>query len=238
MSVSQQPAGAAGVRHDRERITPDDWGDAMYKLFARPGWGSVLAETQLAWYRLPFEVEDVDDLFAAPAARERLAAVNPVAQVPTLVLPDGNVMTESAAITLHLADIAKSTALVPGPGEAVRPRFLRWLVFLVANIYPTFTYADDPTRFAPADAAAEFGENVERYRARLWQAVEREAGGEWFLGQQFSALDIYLAVMTRWQPRRPWFAEHCPRLHRIALRGEARPELAQVWQRNFPSAAA
>jgi len=207
----------------------------MYKLFARPGWGSVLVEAQLAWYGLPFEIEDVDDLFASAAARERLAAVNPVAQVPTLVLPDGSVMTESAAITLHLADIARSTALVPGAGEAaVRAGFLRWLVFLVANVYPTFTYADEPTRFVPADAAPRFRENVDRYAARLWGIVEGEAGGPWFLGPRFSALDIYLSVMTRWRPRRPWFAEHCPLLHQIALRAEARPELAQVWQRNFP----
>lgn len=206
----------------------------MYKLFARPGWGSVLVEAQLAWYGLPFALEEVGDLFASPAARELLSAVNPVAQVPTLVLPDGAVMTESAAITLYLAETTGSTALAPAPGEAARPRFLRWLVFIVANIYPTFTYADDPARFAPAAAAPEFRENVDRYAARLWGMVEQEAGEEWFLGQHFSALDIYVAVMTRWRPKRPWFAAHCPRLHAIALRAEARPELAQVWQRNFP----
>lgn len=207
----------------------------MYRLFARPGWGSTLVEAQLAWYGLPFTIEDVDDLFASAAARERLAAVNPVAQVPTLVLPDGSVMTESAAITLHLADITGSRTLVPAPGEPTRPRFLRWLVFLVANVYPTFTYADDPARFAPAACAAQFGENVARYREALWGIVEREAGDEWFLGARFSALDLYLAVMTRWRPRRAWFAEQCPRLHDIAVRAEARPELAAVWQRNFPA---
>jgi GST-like protein len=208
----------------------------MYKLFARPGWGSLLVEAQLAWYGLPFEIEDVDDLFASAAARAQLASVNPVAQVPTLVLPDGSVMTESAAITLYLADITGSAALVPQANEPMRPRFLRWLIFIVANLYPTFTYADDPARFAPAEAASEFGENVARYRAQLWAIMEPEAAGEWFVGRRFSALDIYLAVMTRWRPRRAWFAEHCPRLHQIALRAETRPELAQVWQRNFPPA--
>jgi GST-like protein len=112
----------------------------MYKLFGRRGWGSVLVETQLAWYGLPFTIEEVDDLFASAAARARLGPINPVAQVPTLLLPDGSVMTESAAITLHLADVAGSNALVPASGDTFRPRFLRWLVFLVANIYPTFTY--------------------------------------------------------------------------------------------------
>jgi GST-like protein len=206
----------------------------MYKLFARPGWGSTIVEAQLAWYELPYAVEDVDDLFQSAAARERLAPLNPVAQLPTLIMPDGTVMTESAAITLNLAEIAGSTALVPAPGQAERARFLRWLVFLVANVYPVFTYLDEPTRFAPAAASAEFADNLGRYRERLWGIVEEAACEPWFLGPRFSALDIYIAVMTRWRPRRPWFAEHRPRLHAIALKTEARPELAQVWQRNFP----
>jgi GST-like protein len=223
-----------GLREDRMIASPSLCCAAMYKLFARPGWGSTIAEAQLAWYGLPYEVEDVDDLFAAAAAREHLSAVNPVAQVPTLVLPNGEVMTESAAITLYLADVAQSAVLVPAAGEAERPKFLRWLVFLVANVYPTFTYIDDPTRFAPAAAADEFAANVGRYRESLWGMVESEAGEDWFLGRRFSALDIYLAVMTRWRPRRAWFAEHCAALHGIALRAEALPELAQVWRRNFP----
>jgi GST-like protein len=206
----------------------------MYKLFARPGWGSTIVEAQLAWYGLPYAVEDVDDLFRSAAARERLAPLNPVAQLPTLILPDGTVMTESAAITLYLAETSGSGALVPAAGEAERARFLRWLVFLVANVYPVFTYVDEPTRFAPAAAAAEFADNLGRYRERLWGIVEEAAGEPWFLGPRFSALDIYIVVMTRWRPRRPWFAEHRPRLHAIALRTDARPELAQVWQRNFP----
>ncbi len=110
----------------------------MYKLFARAGWGSALVEAQLAWYGLPFTIEEVGDLFQSAEARERLAAVNPVAQVPTLVLPDGRIMTESAAITLYLADVAGKADLVPAASETTRPSFLRWLVFLVANVYPTF----------------------------------------------------------------------------------------------------
>jgi GST-like protein len=207
----------------------------MYKLYARPGWGSVLAEAQLAWYGLDYELEEVDDLFASAAARDKLAPVNPLAQVPTLILPGGQVMTESAAITLHLADVTGGTDLVPAVGESVRPKFLRWLVFLVANVYPTFTYADDPARFVAVEAARQpFEQSVAAYRERLWAQVEANAGSPWFLGDRFSALDIYIAAMTRWQPRRAWFAEHRPQLHAVALRADAEPRLAAVWHRNFP----
>ena len=208
----------------------------MYKLCARPGWGSVLAEAQLAWYGLDYELEELDDLFASAAAREKLAPVNPLAQVPTLILPDGQVMTESAAITLHLAEVTRSTDLVPAIGEAVRPKFLRWLVFLVANVYPTFTYMDDPSRFVSVEAAQQpFADSVSAYRERLWAQVEENVGSPWFLDDRFSALDIYLATMTRWTPRRAWFAEHRPKLHAMALRADAEPRLAAVWQRNFPN---
>jgi GST-like protein len=208
----------------------------MYRLYGRQGWGSVLVEAQLAWYGLDYEIEELDDLFTSAAACEKLAPLNPLAQVPTLVLPDGQVMTESAAITLHLADVTGSSDLVPAAGEAVRPKFLRWLVFLVANVYPTFTYADDPARFVPVAAAQQpFADSVAAYRQRLWAQVEANVGSPWFLGDRFSALDIYLAVMTRWEPRRAWFAENRRGLHAIALRADAEPRLATVWQRNFPS---
>jgi GST-like protein len=206
----------------------------IYKLFARPGWGSVLVEAQLAWYGLSYKTEDVDDLFASAAAREALWPMNPLAQVPTLLLPDGQMMTESAAITLHLADVTRRHDLVPAPDEPARPGFLRWLVFIVANIYPTFTYADDPARFVPGEEAQRgFRENVDAYAQRLWRQLDDVSGGPWFLGQRFTALDIYVGAMTHWRPRRGWFAQVCPRLHAIALRVDEEARLARVWQRNF-----
>ncbi len=206
----------------------------MYTLFGQPGWGSVLVEAQLAFYGLPYVVEDVGDLFKSAEARERMTKVNPLGQTPALVLPGGMVMTESAAITLLLADITGSTALVPGPGEVERAAFLRWLVFMVTNIYPTFTYADLPERFAPAESARAFRKNVDAYQQRLWGHMEDAAGEPWFLGERFSAVDVFIATMTRWRPERAWFAENGKRLSGIAMRADARPELVTVWARNFP----
>jgi len=87
-----------------------------YTLYGRAGWGSTIVEAQLVWYELPFKFEPLGDLFKSPEARAKLEKVNPLAQVPTLVLPDGSVMSESAAITLLLADITGDDSLVPGPG--------------------------------------------------------------------------------------------------------------------------
>ena len=205
----------------------------MYTLYARAGWGSVLTEAQLAWYGLPYRLEEVGDLFKEKGAGEKLRTANPLMQLPTLVLPDGSAMTESAAITLHLAEVTGRDDLVPHPP---RPQFLRWLVFLVANVYPTFTYADDPARFVPGEAAqAAFETNVRDYAKRLWAMMETASGAPWFLGERFSALDIFISAMTRWRPGRAWMVEGAPRLHAIAQAADARPELAAVWKRNYPA---
>jgi GST-like protein len=204
-----------------------------YKLYGRPRWGSAIVEAQLAWYELPFTYETVGDLLRDPASRTALEKVNPLAQVPTLVLPDGAVMSESAAITLLLADITGKDSLVPRPGIRERAPFLRWLVFIVANIYPTFTYADVPGRFVEVEAAqTPFVATVDAYRDRLWRQVEGEAAGPWFLGERFSALDIYVDAMTRWGRRRPWFEANTPKLHAIAQRCDELPQLREMWARN------
>jgi GST-like protein len=207
-----------------------------YILWGRAGWGSTLVEAQLVWYGLPFTFKPVGDLLREPDSRAELQKVNPLAQVPTLVLPDGQIMSESAAITLLLADIASTDSLVPRPGAPERAAFLRWLVFIVANIYPTFTYADDPSRFVSVNAARDpFRAATDAYAQRLWKQVESAARGPWFLGERFSALDIYVGVMTRWRPKRGWFETETPKLFAIARRADARPELADVWKRNFPT---
>lgn len=210
----------------------------MFTLHQMPGWGSAIVELQLAFYGLPLRLVETGDVFTNAAARARLATINPLAQIPTLVLPSGEVMTESAAITLHLADMTGRDDLVPGPEASERAAFLRWLVFIVANIYPTFTYADVPTRFVADPAAAEaFRARVDAYAKELWRQVAgavEAAGGPWFLGSRFSALDLYLAVMTRWRPREDWFAAEVPGLLAIARAARQRPGIAAAFARNFP----
>lgn len=197
------------------------------KLFWHRGYGSVLAEAALTVAGVRFEKLEVD----MDGPRSELRAKNPLGQLPTLLLPDGEVMTESLAIVLWASELAPDAGLAPPPGHPLRPKFLRWLTFLVAAVYPTFTFGDDPARFC--DRPDSLREHVVAHRKALWQQVEAAATGPWFLGETWSALDLYLCVMTQWGPGPAWFAEHAPRLTAIAKACRARPELAAVWEANF-----
>lgn len=95
------------------------------RLSRLAGWGSTLIKAQAAACGLPLDLVEVADLFEDTGARAALAEVNPVAQLPTPMLDDGRIMTESAAITLHPADLTGSDLLVPRPRAEERATFLR-----------------------------------------------------------------------------------------------------------------
>lgn len=202
-------------------------------LYGAPGWGSTLVEAMLAVAGVEYDFVNVEGFDEPGPTREKLLAVNPIGQVPVLLLADGAVMTESAAIALWLSEQFPESPLAPPPGSPQRSQFLRYLVWLVANVYATFTYADYPERWAPGDADT-LRHSVVEYRKRLWRWFEGEAKGPYVLGDTMSVLDIYVAIMIRWRPYRPWFEAEAPRLIAIADRTAAHPAIAPVLARNFP----
>lgn len=202
-----------------------------WRLFATRGCGSAIVEAVFALAELPYERDEVDYEHEGPG-RDRLRAANPLGQVPTLVLPDGSIMTESAAIALHVDDLVPAAGLLPPATDPLRREALRWLVFLVSAIYPTFTYGDDTAKWV-GDAGEALRASTNAHRENLWRQAEAAARGPWFLGARFSVIDVYIAVMTHWRPRGAWFAAHAPKLSAIAAAVAAEPRLASVWAVNF-----
>jgi GST-like protein len=202
-------------------------------LLGCKGCGNAIVESALALSGLPYEYEEVDYSAGSPT-RARLLEVNPLGQVPALVLPDGTVMTESLAMLHYVADRAPQAGLIPPGGEASRAIFYRWAVFLVAAVYPTFTYGDEPGKWVSDPAGAkQLRDATDRHREALWRQVEAEAGSPWFLGERMSALDLYVAVMTRWRPGRKWFVANTPKLVAIAEKAAALPAVAPVIAKSF-----
>ena len=203
------------------------------KLYGRLGWGSVLVEARLDWYELAYDFEEVGDLFESAAAREALAEINPLAQIPTLELDDGTVPTESAAITLYLADLTGRDTLVPGPSSSDRARFLRWLVFLSPTSTQRLPTPTTPPALLPTPLRRRHFVRPSTATRPGCTAISTQPRSNRFLGPRFSALDIYVSAMTQWRPRRAWFADHTPRLHAIALAAEQQDALKRCFERNF-----
>jgi GST-like protein len=202
-------------------------------LLGCQGCGNAIVECAFALARLPLKYEEVD-YSGESATRPRLLQFNPLGQVPTLVLPDGSIMTESLAMIHYVNDVAPEAGLVPSPNHPGRSAFLRWSTFLVAAIYPTFTYGDDPAKWVEnPQGAKQLRASTDAHRQALWRQVETAVGAPWFLGEHRTALDLYLAVMTHWRPRREWFDANAPKVTAVADRAAAIPEIAPVLKKNF-----
>ncbi|WLI77330.1 glutathione S-transferase family protein [Kosakonia sp. H02] len=202
----------------------------MITVYGVPGWGSAISEVMLTLAEIPYQFTDVDGFDQPGPQQEALRKLNPLCQVPTLQLDDDSVMTESAAVALMILD--QRPEFAPPAGTPERQQFWRLLVWLVANVYPTFTYADYPERWAK-DAPDQLRESCTAYRKTLYLWLESQLqAAPYAFGEQLTLLDIYLCVMRTWGPRAAWFRENTPKLSAIADRVCTLPQLQAVLHRN------
>lgn len=202
----------------------------MIHVYGVPGWGSAISELMLTLAEIPYRFVDVNGFDSEGPQRERLQHINPLCQVPTLTLENGEVMTETAAIALMVLD--RRPDLAPPIGSSERQQFQRLLIWLVANIYPTYTGADYPERWAP-DAPEQLKKNCIAYRKSLFLWLNDRLSAEpYAFGEQLTLLDCYLCVMRTWGPGHDWFQDNTPNISAIADAVCQRPELRAVLKNN------
>lgn len=202
----------------------------MIKVYGAPGWGSAISELMLTLADIPYRFVDVSGFNSEGPQRDLLQKINPLCQVPTLMLENGEVMTETAAIALMVLD--RRPDLAPPIGRTERQQFQRLLIWLVANIYPTFTYADYPERWVP-DAPAQLKKNCIEYRKSLYLWLNEQLSAEpYAFGEQLTLIDCYLCVMRTWGPGHDWFQDNTPNISAIADAVCQRAELRRVLKNN------
>lgn len=206
-----------------------------FLVYGAKGSGSVPVEATLTLLGLPYEVVEAP-AWESDAERDKVATVNPLRQVPALVLPSGEVMTESAAILMWLAEQHPKARLAPPAGDPHRAAYLRWMTFIPAAIYSMFWVRDDPSRLAADEAAADLIKQRTAARiAECWRLMDAQATPRrYLLGDELGALDIYVAVVSRWTPRRRRFYQEAPKMSDVVRRVDAEPRLVDFWARRFP----
>ena len=209
----------------------------MLTLFGSQGSGSAAVEIALQRCSLPFKVLRAST-WEADSAQEALRRVNPLAQIPALQLEDGSVLTESAAILIHLGLCHPAAGLLPAEPGA-RAQALRGLVFIAANCYAAIGVIDYPERWLPDSEGTQRESLRLGARARLhsyWEIFADQFSGEPYLsGVEPGALDFLAAVVSRWSGSRAHLRQARPALLATLERVEAHPAAAPVFAQHWPA---
>lgn len=208
-----------------------------YVLYSARGSGGVAVEAALTLMGQPYELVDAPTFYPDQRAEgDRVLAANPLRQVPALVLPTGEVMTESAAILLRLGELHPDAGLAPGPDDPRRSAFLRWMSFVSSAIYAHYWLKDEPSRLvADAGLHADVNRRIEARILECWAVMEAATEpGRYILGEALTVLDLYVAVVSRFRPRRQAFGAAAPRLGDVVRRVDADPRLIALWAERYP----
>jgi len=210
----------------------------VYTLYGKTGSGSAAIEAALTLTRQPFRIVETATWEQNDAYAE-LLAVNPLGQIPTLVLDDGTALSESAAILIHLGTDHDDSTLLPRDLSA-RAQAVRGLVYIAANCYAAISIIDYPERWcAEADADEAVKERIRAgTRARLhrhWEMFADVFSATPCLGgSDLSALDLLAAVVSKWSGARQHLARHRPAFHETLQRIESVPDVAPIFARHWP----
>jgi GST-like protein len=207
----------------------------MYTLYAGKGSGSAAVEAALEIIGAKFTIVNAASWANDPGVEE-LRQVNPLLQIPTLRLPDGSVMTESAAILIHLGLVHPKAGLLPAD-KAARAQQIRGLVYIAANCYAAIGISDYPERWTTETDKAAIEKVRAGTRARLhryWEIfADQFPARPFFNGGTPGALDLLASVVSKWSGTRAHLREKRPVFLATLEMIEQVPAIAAVYARHW-----
>jgi glutathione S-transferase len=127
--------------------------------------------------------------------------INPNGRIPTLI-DKSLVLSEAAAIVLHLVDQHPAAGLAPKVASPERAKFYQWLTFLTNSLQEELMIWQYPDRLAGDDTRATtiVKQGAEARASNFLDVVETHlaAHGPLFLGEKLSAIDFYFVMLSRW----------------------------------------
>ena len=210
----------------------------MYKLYWAPNTGAFAPHVMLEEIGADYEIVVLDKKVGEHRGAA-YRALNPACKIPALMMPDGTVMAESAAIVLHLGDSHPEAGLLPSPGTPERARLMHWLMFLASGLYEADLRWNYSERYTD-DAAGAGGvkDSAAMELDRLFALIEGHAldPGPYVLGETYSAVDVYLLMLAEWHYAPAQLYAGSPRIARVRDLLRARPAVQRIWAQHHPQA--
>jgi glutathione S-transferase len=163
------------------------------KLFYMPGACSLAPHIVANEAGIDLDLVKVDGASKKTEAQQDYLATNPNGYVPTLVLDDGDTLTEASVVVQYLADRKPGNGLIPAAGEMARYRVQQWLNFVATELHKGFSPLFKPN--AP-DATRTISKEHLTKRAKFLDT--HLASHKYLTGDTFTVADAYLWTVLGW----------------------------------------
>ena len=201
-----------------------------YKLYWRENTGSLVVEVALALCGAAIERIRIDTRSGENRTADFLA-VNPVGTIPVLVLPNGEAVSETAAMLVLLDETYPRAGLLPPQGGATRAAALRWLMLMATTGYSAALRSYRPERFggeANEAARAAIVAAADAESSKMFAILASAAKGPWLCGEVATIVDVYAAMLADWHPP----ALELPAIKAIYEGVQAHPAIGPAWKRH------
>jgi glutathione S-transferase len=163
------------------------------KLYYTPGACSLAPHIVAREADVAVALEKVDLSKHLTESGANFRAINPKGYVPAMMLADGSLLTEAAAIIQYLADQKPEAGLAPANGTMERYRLIEWITFISSEIHKGFGPLWNPTTPDAMKAATK-----ERLATRFAYLDETLGQKPFLMGKTFTIADAYLFTVVNW----------------------------------------
>lgn len=195
----------------------------MTTLYFAPGACSLSPHIALKEAGLSFTAEQVDLKTKQLKSGGDFLKINPKGQVPSLKLPNGEILTEGPALVQWIADQAPQAHLAPANGTLARYRLQEWLNYVSTEIHKGFSPLFNPA--TPDAYKAIVKDNL----AKKFATLNAHFGQHKFLmGDSFSVADGYCFTCVNWANFTGIDLSPYPNLQAFMARVAGRPKVHEA----------
>jgi glutathione S-transferase len=196
------------------------------KLYYSPGACSMAPHIVAREAGYVFDLDKVDLPNKKTADGGDYWKINPKGYVPTLMLDDGQILSEASVICQYLADQKPDSGLAPTFGTMERYRLMEALNFVSAEVHKQVGALFNP-KLTPEMRTVQLG-NIEK----RFNALEKLLDGKsYMLGDRFSVADAYLFTVLNWTNIHKIDVAPWPNIQAFIARIAQRPKVKEAMEK-------
>ena len=194
----------------------------MYKVYGRPFAGSLIGEFLLTEANIDYQFIKID---YETSKKNEFLKKSPMGKIPVLECPDGNVVFETTAIVAHIVET--NNILIPRISTPQRDLYHQSMSVMSTSIYQNYHHQNHSYYYVSEENYDDFRKRAAERQITIYNYIESILK-PYFCGDEITAADFYLYMITAWDNDRKELFTDRPKLSALVKELSERPSIKKV----------